>query len=394
LSEEVIPLFEPSTTPIGQRAKLYREPIYPYYRDSERLGIIAIRTLLEQWFLEIPEAGRQDLQQRFRSPIERQHRSAVFELFLHHFLLRCGFQVAFHPDVPGVTTHPDFLVSRDGQTLFYFEAIAVSNSVRDEAAVNRMNQVYDALNDLESPDFYLGMHIDGVPDTPPSAAKLRRELSRWLTTLDRDAIQQAFLERRYDDIPTREWNHEGWRIVFEPMPKGDRAQSDRSIRPIGLTMPMRARRLALDESLRDGVAAKDRYGRLVLPLVIAIQVVEEFRIDKIDVMNGLLGPEVINVDAQGATRLGRVPNGAWVSGAGPIHRTISAVMAWSTLEPWNFTRIEPIVVHNPYASNPLPNDVLPLVQNVVDHEQEVLVEQTGVSMETLLGLAKDWVVND
>lgn len=389
-----MPLFEPSTMPIGQRAKFYREPIYPYYRDSERLGIIAIRTLLEQWFLEIPETERLDLQQRFRSPIERQHTSAVFELFLHHFLLQCGFQVEFHPDVPGVTTHPDFLVNRDGQAQFYLEAIAVSNSVTDEAAVNRMNQVYDALNDLELPDFYLAIRIDGAPDTPPPAARLRRELSCWLRTLDRNAIQQAFLDQRYDDIPTREWNHEGWRIVFEPMPKGDRARADRSIRPIGLMMPMRARRLTLDESLRDGVAAKDRYGRLTIPLVIAIQVIEEFRIDKVDVMNGLLGPEAITVDAQGATRPARVPNGAWVSGSGPIHRTISAVMVWSTLEPWNFTRIEPIVVHNPYASNPLPNDVLPVAQNVVDYEHEVLREQTGVSMETVLRLAKDWAVDD
>jgi hypothetical protein len=60
-----MPLFEPSTAPIGQRAKRYGEPIYPYYRDSERPGIIAIRVLLEQWFLGILEAERQDLQQRF-----------------------------------------------------------------------------------------------------------------------------------------------------------------------------------------------------------------------------------------------------------------------------------------------------------------------------------------
>ena len=135
-----MPLFERSTLPIGKRAKLYGEAIYSYYRNSERPGIIAIRTLLEQWFLEIPEGERQDLQQRFRSPIERQHRSAVFELFLHHFLLRCGFQVEFHPDIPGVATHPDFLVSRDGRAHFYLEAIAVSNSVEDEAAINRMNR--------------------------------------------------------------------------------------------------------------------------------------------------------------------------------------------------------------------------------------------------------------
>jgi hypothetical protein len=392
--KEPMPLFEQSTSPIGQRTKLYGEPIYPYYRDSERPGIIAIRGLLEQWFLQIPETERQDLQQRLRSPIERQHRSAVFELFLHHFLLQCGFQVEFHPGVPGVTTHPDFLVSRNGQVLFYLEAIAVSNSVRDEAAINRMNQVYDALNNLESPDFYLGMHIDGAPETPPPAARLRSELSRWLATLDRDAIQRAFLEQRYDDIPTHEWNHEGWRIVFEPMPKGDRGRANPSIRPIGMTMPMRARRLALDESLRDGVGAKDRYGRLTLPLVIAIQVIEEFRIDKVDVMNGLLGPEAITFNGDGPPRHGRVPKGAWISGNGPIHRTISAVMAWSTLEPWNFTRIEPIVVHNPYASTPLPNDILPVAQNVVDRENAVLVEQPGISMENLLGLAKDWVVDD
>lgn len=349
---------------------------------------------MEQWFLDIPEGERQDLQQRFRSPIERQHRSAVFELFLHHFLLRCGFQVEFHPAIPGVATHPDFLVSRNGQTLFYLEAIAVSNSVADEAAINRMNQVYDALNNLESPDFYLGMHIDGIPNTPPAAARLRRELSRWLANLDREAIQQATLEQRYEDIPTYEWNHEGWRIVFEPMPKGDRARANTSIRPIGLTMPTRARRLTLDESLRDGVAAKDRYGRLALPFVIAIQVIEEFRIDKIDVMNGLLGPEAIAFNDEGRPRHARVPNGAWVSRSGPVHRTISAAMAWSTLEPWNFTRIEPIVVHNPYAYNPLPNDTLPVAQNVVDHQNELLVEQPGLSMEALMGLPKDWVADD
>ena len=288
-----MPLFERSAAPAGQRPKRYGEAIYAYYRDSERPGVAAIRNLLEEWFLEIPPNERQDLQQRFRSPIERHHRSAVFELYLHHFLLRCGFQIEFHPDIPGVTTHPDFLVSRDGQALFYLEAIAVSNSAREEADTNRMNQVYDVLNNLQSPDFYLGMRLEGAPETQPTGARLRGELARWLATLDREAIRQSFLEERYEDVPTYEWNHDGWRILFEPMPKGDEARGNTSVRPIGMAMPMRARQLTLDESLKDGVAAKDRYGRVALPLVVAIQVVDEFRIAKIDVMNGLFGPEAI-----------------------------------------------------------------------------------------------------
>ena len=389
-----MPLFEPSAAQIGQRAKRYGEPIHAYYRDSERPGIVAIRALLEEWFLELPEDERLDLQQRFRSPIERQHRSAVFELFLHHMLLRCGFEIEFHPDIPGVTTHPDFLLSRTGQELFYLEAIAVSNSNREEAEANRMNQVYDALNNLASPDFYLGLRVEGAPETPPPGARLRGELARWLATLDRHAIRRCYLEERYDDVPTHEWSHDGWRIVFDPMPKGDEARGNPSVRPIGMTMPMRATQLTLDESLKDGVATKDRYGRLALPLVVAIQVIEEFRIAKIDVMNGLFGPEAVIIDTQEYPRAARVPNGAWVSPNGPIHRNISAVMAWSTLEPWNFTRIEPIVVHNPYASVPLPNDALPVAQNIVDRDKGVLVEQPGTSMDDVLGLAKDWVPDD
>ena len=385
-----MPLFEPSAPPIGQRAKRYGEPIYTYYRDSERPGIVAICALLEEWFQEIPEEERLDLQQRFRSPIERQHRSAVFELFLHHFLLRCGFQVEFHPDVLGVTTHPDFLVSRGGQNLFYLEAIAVGNSFREEAETNRMNQVYDVLNNLQSPDFYLGMHIDGAPETPPAGARLRSELSRWLATLNHEEVRKCYLDERYEDIPKYEWNHDGWHVIFEPMPKGDESRSNTSVRPIGMTIPMQARQLTLDESLRDGVAAKDRYGRVALPLVVAIQLVDEFRVEKIDVMNGLFGQETISVDAEGRTCPGRVPNGAWISPNGPIHRGISAVMAWSTLEPWNFTRIEPTVVNNPYASLPLPNDTLPMSQHIVDRQRGVLVEQQGSSMEEIIGRAQDW----
>jgi hypothetical protein len=389
-----MPLFESSPSPIGQRSKRYGEPIYTYYRDSERPGMVAIRNLLEEWFLEIPQEERLDLQQRFRSPIERQHRSAVFELFLHHLFLRSGFTMEFHPEIPGTTRHPDFLVSRDGQAIFYLEAIAVSNSVLEEAQANRMAQVYDALNNLVSPNFFLGLRVEGAPETPPSGASLRRELGQWLETLDVGAIQQCYVEERYEDVPTYQWEHDGWRIIFDPIPKGETSRANPSVRPIGVTMPARARRLTLDQSLRDGVIAKDRYGRLTLPFFVAIQVIEEFGIDRIDVMNGLFGSEAMAIDAQRQARLGRIPDGAWISTAGPIHRTISGVMAWPKLDPWNFSAFDPFVVHNPYASTPLAADVIPLTQYVVDRERDVLAETPGATIEEILGLPKNWIKDE
>jgi hypothetical protein len=86
--------------------------------------------------------------------------------------------VEFHPEIPGVATHPDFLANRNGQDLFYLEAIAVGNSVREVAETNRMNQVYDALNNLASPDVYLNLLMEGAPETPPTSARLRGEIDR------------------------------------------------------------------------------------------------------------------------------------------------------------------------------------------------------------------------
>ena len=54
-----------------------------------------------------------------------------------------------------------------------------------------MNLVYDALNNLESPDFYLGLRVDGASETPPPGAKLRGVLARWLATLERHIPQRS-----------------------------------------------------------------------------------------------------------------------------------------------------------------------------------------------------------
>lgn len=178
------------------------------------------------------------------------------------------------------------------------------------------------------------------------------------------------------------------------MPKGDIAKGDTSVRPIGMTMPLQARQLNLDEALRDAVRRKDKYGNPALPLVVAVQVIDEARIDAIDVMNGLFGSEAITVDAQGRHYPGRVPNGVWISPSGPRHGSISMVMAWSKLDPCKFSSVEPIVVHNPHASMPLPPEILPVGYYVVDQQRNVIVPKPGASMEQVLGLSKDWVPED
>lgn len=389
-----MPLFETSTAPCGDRPKKYSESIYAYYRDSERIPMIAIRALLEAWFIEIPASEQLDLQQRFRSPIQRQHRSALFELYLHHLLLRCGFQVEFHPVIHGVSTHPDFLVMRDGEPRFYLEAIAVGNSAKEESEINRINQVYDTLNQLKSPDFFLSIRVYGAPTTSPAGAKLRTDLERWLRTLDWKTLSASYEAERYGGIPAYEWEHDGWYVTFEPIPKTGVSRGTDSINAIGMTSQHRARQLELDQDLKDAVVKKDRYGNLPLPFVVAVQVVDEHRIERYDVMNGLIGQETVRIGPNREAIPERLRNGAWVSRNGPARQTISAVAVWSTLEPWNFATLEPMMVHNPYPLNPLPNDLFPIRQEVIDREKSAFVEQMGKPISEVLGLAAEWLVED
>ena len=84
----------------------------------------------------------------------------------------------------------------------------------------------------------MGVRVNGAPDTPPSGAKLRRDLERWLSGLDWQAIQQSYLDEQYEGIPSYEWSHDGWDVIFEPIPKSDGARGTQAVQSIGMTMPM------------------------------------------------------------------------------------------------------------------------------------------------------------
>src|SRR5687767_13028922 len=65
------------------------------------------RFLMQDWLDCIPsDAEYNDLRQRFRSRDDEQFRSAYLELYLHQSLLRAGYQVTIHPEVPGATRRP------------------------------------------------------------------------------------------------------------------------------------------------------------------------------------------------------------------------------------------------------------------------------------------------
>ena len=87
-----------------------------------------------------------DLGTRFRSPDDRQHVAAFWELYLHELFTRLGFAVRLHPTLPIETTNPDMLVERDGDS-FYVEAVALTDKDVERQSTRRRGQVDDGINE-------------------------------------------------------------------------------------------------------------------------------------------------------------------------------------------------------------------------------------------------------
>ncbi|MCL0075719.1 hypothetical protein M1O17_02420 [Dehalococcoidia bacterium] len=371
----------------------YAEAEFTYLNYSARPQAGRIREVLEDWFLRYPEAKSADIRARFRSTNDFHHCSAFFELFLHELLLRLGLSVDIHPNLARVTTrHPDFVVECPHGVSFYMEAVLATNVSRDDyAARARMNVVYDALNRLDSPNFFIGMDITGIPQTPPSARQIRSFLSRCLSQLDPDEMSELLKSGGLKALPRWPYEHEGWKIHFYPIPKSPDARGKPGTRPIGLRFHG-VHRMDSRTAIRDAICGKaGHYGDLDLPYVIAVNALDG-SVDFTDIMEALFGKEkyIIDVSQSGHNEpeMTRALDGVWTSASGPRYTRLSAVLIAVGSSPWNVPRTDIRLYHNPWAKLPYTSELECLPQAVLFTDQMKL--EGGESLANIFGLPPQW----
>jgi len=372
---------------------LYAEPEFRYLNRSARAEADRVRQVLEEWLSHYPQSEQAELQARLRSEDDPQHRSAFFELCLHELLLRLGCRVEVHPTVGECTARcPDFLVAAPNSDQFYLEAVLATDESEEEAAARaRENVVYDCLNRLNSPDFFIGMRLRGHPATPPPARKIRALLERELAKLDSAQVTRDYETGGLDALPHWLFEHDGWRIDFFPIPKTPQARGKPDVRPIGLHAPA-GRWLNLGATIRDALLKKmGRYGDLGLPYVVAVNILA-ISVDEDDLMDALFGQEqyLISVAEDGSreVRPSRAPDGAWISKSGPRYTGVSAVLAVARLSPWSILRAATRLYHNPWAQKPYASVLTRLPQGIPCGNQ--IRRQEGERLADILDLPLGW----
>lgn len=374
------------------------EPLFAYYNASARNDVAALRDLLQTWFDRLPDQARTAMHSRLRSPDDISFQSAFFELYLHE-LLRCmGYDVEYEPDVPGTSKRPDFLVKRERRPYVYLEATVAAASKGDQAEQKRAGVVYDTLNEMDSPDFFLSVEVEGVPASPPKGAKLRADLQAWLATLDAAELETVIQEQGFDALPTWEWSHGDWRLVFQAIPKSPEHRGGPGVRPIGATVGP-AQFTDSQSAIRSAMKKKaTKYGDLDLPLVVAINALDEYACDD-DMMGALFGEEclvapVYRDGRSGEVRETRKGDGAWRGPTGPRGRNVSAAIIAYRLDPWRVAAESPRLIHHPWARRPLAYDLWPFDQWAPDNETGQFETRPGKAATEVLHLPSPWPPED
>jgi hypothetical protein len=391
-----MPLFD-DIPRADHRPRRQNESTFAYMNASARPGICAIRRCLEDWFAHVPVAAQANLRGRFRSQGTSQNEGAFFELYWHELLLLSGCELQIHPPLD-VSTSPDFLASRAGLRRFYVEA-TLAMPPGDAAADRRFAELHDTLDRMNSPNFFLDIQFRGDPQGNFRGRALRERLERWLEQLDHDEISRLYREHGHDAVPSFTWPEQGCVLTFTPIPKGPTFRGQPDVRAVGIVMPMELRELRTHDDIRAAIIGKAaKYGDLGLPLVVAINVLDDFCEDD-DIWNALFGDEQVvairEQDGQWRHEWGRrLPNGAWIGRNGPRNGVVSAVSIVHQLSPSTLRTRSVQLIHNPWAQHPLPPDYLALPQLSITPATGQIQQLCGTFHADLLNIPNPWPVQD
>jgi len=248
--------------------------------------IATIRDTLNGWYGRYPKNEKAELKARF----PKSFNPTLYELFIHELFTRQGFILEVHPAVPGSTKNPDFLARKNGQEL-YIEAIDIMDKSQAEVGIeNKMNTLYDGLNKINSPNFFLGIRkLNLKSSQQPSVRGVNSFIEEKLQDYNPDKIDEALRKGELNELPTIRYEDDNMEIVVSLLTKIPSARGVSGIRPIG-AYPLHSFIGGSDETIRSAMERKaKKYGLLDKPYLICVNSSNGAGANDHSVMNALFG---------------------------------------------------------------------------------------------------------
>lgn len=376
------------------RPKTRREGTFEFYDRVSWQSVGVFRDLVNQWLSEMPAETATEIAARMRGKQDLGFASGLSEITLHAALLRLGFKLEPHPEIPGTPNRPDFLVLRaNGERLAYLEITSINPASTQVGRDKREGVVFEGINSAVLPDdLRLLYEVITYGKSSPSERKVRAAIERW-------AGEQAKAARSGERVE-KDFLLDDWRFRLVLLHVPDAGAEGRKIAIHGIMDGRIIGTVPSTDGLSTALDAKaSRYGKLDLPFIIAVfdctDSIAWFSRDFIqNVAAVLLGSEVHEEVMLGSgevrSRERRANDGWFGSNKAPAHTRVSAVLVFPSASPWYWSeeRGQPLLVQHPFATLPLPNDLLPIRELVVSSRESHLVK--GRLISEILKLPEPW----
>jgi hypothetical protein len=366
------------------------EDDYSFYDSTARPAYDLYRALLNNWIQEMPDAGQKELLARFRRNESLEYQTALAELITHAALKARGYAVEVHPQSDHMVRKPDFL-ARDGAgaPVAFVEVTTFGPSKDFIGRHKRAADIYNGVDKAKLPaGCRLGLDILKHGTKTPSLRKLRDSIEKWVADIP---------DIEPDDPPSKVFEIDDWKmeiILFG----GFRAdlQSTHAI----ATAMGDLRVISAEKEIRQALSTKGkRYGKLDASYLIVIADCKEELVGGdyndealIDAVFGTVVTQTRVLDnGEVETKDVRCDDGYWGHPNTARHKSVSGVLLLPKPHLWDLRdeRWQPLLIRNPWADYPLPENLLPLSGYAVDSEGKI-TKAVGTPLADILKLPEVW----
>ncbi|WP_343658004.1 hypothetical protein [Chryseobacterium sp.] len=271
----------------------YNHDSYTYYSGSSRQEIIDAKVKMEEWFSMYPHTEKNDLRNNFKNDFQ----AGFFELFLYTLFTKMGYKIIIHPDVPGSTKKPDFLVCGFG-TEFYLEAkVSFHESANERLQEKMLGSLYKVLDEAAVPNFCIYLRTIRIKSgKQPKSNIIRAAVENTINSYNVDELWESMNNGKVSQPPVHIFEDDDVFIEYGPIPLTIEGRGREGRRAIGI-YGGDAKILHNVESLRSAFKVKaGRYGPLDKPYMIAVNAIDMLALNKDDMMDCLMGTTCIIPD--------------------------------------------------------------------------------------------------
>jgi len=366
---------------------LHNENSFDYYDHSARKDVAAVRDVLNQWFENFPEEEKNELKSRFKKTFS----SAFYELFIFSLFKSQGFEIIIHPEVPNSSKRPDFLLKK-GHIEFYLEAKeARDKTIEQEAQQNRINQIYDSLNKIETPNFLLRIEkLILKSESQPAIKKIIPSIEKELKEICPDKVTKDLERLGYDSSPRIYREDDNFKLTISLIPKSPENRN-KGGRAIG-AYSFDAYWGGAENSIKNSFSKKaKRYGKLDKPYIICINAIGSKFSGEYDVGNAVWGTLGISWSDDPNNRdekTRRQRDGIFMGDKGPIFLNVSGVLITYAME-FNIPVSNYWLIKHPFSNNDLDFNIFQLAFQYAENGK--IIFNQGKSVGELLNINANWL---